>query len=232
MGFYEESIEAFRIILEKDPEYVPALKGISDSLIRQAQGFVAENLDLNAVDNCQEALNFLAKGSKIRPDLSCIWALMGEACTMLHVLPEEDFESFSIPKVFSEGKEKASKSDVLKLGTDCYINAMRINQQEEKESYSKEVLATSWYNLAFSYFVRSIKTDPETKKELISRSFLAIRNAIGLVQENPSHWNLLGVIAFYKDDMPLAQHAFIKSLGIKSDAMSWTNLGIIYQIIG
>jgi hypothetical protein len=45
-------------------------------------------------------------------------------------------------------------------------------------------------------------------------------------------WNLLGVVAFAGDNHALAQHAFIKSVTAENNSIAWTNLGILYLVLG
>ena len=63
---------------------------------------------------------------------------------------------------------------------------------------------------------------------LRDQCFAATRKALALKPRDPSLWNLLGVFAMHGQDLFLAQHAFIRSISIGTNAVAWTNLGILY----
>ena len=50
---------ALKEILDQDPTYVPALKVMAECLLSQAREYLNECIDKNALDNCQEAIEYL-----------------------------------------------------------------------------------------------------------------------------------------------------------------------------
>ena len=71
------------------PTYVPALKGLSESLLSSAAENLEAHLNLKSLDQTKEALVILVQAASIQPGLACLWKLMGEACTHLWQLPME-----------------------------------------------------------------------------------------------------------------------------------------------
>ena len=59
LGYFLESKTALKEILDQDPTYVPALKVMAECLLSQAREYLNECIDKNAVDNCQEAIEYL-----------------------------------------------------------------------------------------------------------------------------------------------------------------------------
>jgi Flp pilus assembly protein TadD len=68
--------------------------------------------------------------------------------------------------------------------------------------------------------------------EHLRKSESYARKSLSLDPTNHAVWNLLGVIAFEADNHRLAQHAFIKSVTTESNSTAWTNLGILYLVLG
>ena len=69
-------------------------------------------------------------------------------------------------------------------------------------------------------------------KQFLRKSESCIRKAISFEAGNSGFWNLLGLVAFSADDNGLAQHAFIKSVTLDNNPVAWTNLGILYLVLG
>ena len=69
-------------------------------------------------------------------------------------------------------------------------------------------------------------------EDLKDQCFHAIRKALALKPKDHTLWNILGVFALHHEDMPLAQHAFIRSITLLSNSVSWSNLGIMYFMQG
>ena len=74
-----------------------ALKGLAEALISQAAEHVEQNIDPNVVDNCREAVAALTSAASTRPEVTCLWRLMGDALTLMRPLPEEVVAPFPVP---------------------------------------------------------------------------------------------------------------------------------------
>jgi superkiller protein 3 len=106
---YEDALKVYEIILERDPTYVPALKGFTcvviwlskivfvfpfysakgETHLLQAEASLKEAFHGRVKVSCEAALVPLTKASARRPDLSCVWKLLGDACSMLYRLPSK-----------------------------------------------------------------------------------------------------------------------------------------------
>ena len=158
---------------------------------------------------------------------SCLWKLLGEALLTLHALPTE-VAMVKVPSsiVLNEAEDATttttlSKSQALKLSTKAFLRALQI----EPENVS------CWHDLALSFHYRLLELDKE-KTDLKDPCFHAIRKALALKPKDHALWNVLGVFAAHHQDMALAQHAFIRSITLLSNAVAWSNLGIMYFMQG
>ena len=79
--------------------------------------------------------------------------------------------------------------------------------------------------------MENCSTDP-VSSEYFRKSDSYVRKALKLEPANRSAWNLLGVISFATENFGLAQHAFIKSVQTENNSTAWTNLGILYLVLG
>lgn len=60
-GDYEESVSEFRIVLERNQDYLPSLKGHAEACLSLVKHFLSQNLNGRAGDLCQEAVNSLVR---------------------------------------------------------------------------------------------------------------------------------------------------------------------------
>lgn len=113
---------------------------------------------------------------------------------------------------------------LYELSARCYCRAIKI--------CSDDVLL--WYELALNYYLRAIRycsTQPEERIKFLKLAAETAKYTIKLLPTRWMNWNLLGVICATSDinNLPLAQHCFIKSLELnKKAAIAWTNLGVLY----
>ena len=233
LGKNDEAVGVFREILS-DPNsenYVPALKGLGESILSQAKEMAEAHVNKNVVDSCEEALVYLTKAAGLRPDIASLWKLMGEACTLIHTLPASIAIFKRVPGILiGKGDDFVTleKAEIIALGARCFLRSLKIHDSD----------AGVWHNLALNYQAQRETAkeggDPQKQRgdDLDSKAVLAVKKAIALDPKGHSHWNLLGVLAFKTEKYALAQHAFIKSTGAESNAMAWTNLGFLYLVLG
>ncbi|XP_053375489.1 tetratricopeptide repeat protein 37-like [Mercenaria mercenaria] len=215
LGTYTEAIEEYKLILEKSPNYVPALKGVGETYVLVAKSLLSKFFHGRARDTAQLAVLHLSRAATIRPDLSCLWKLIGDACTILHVLPAENFR-FEKPD-----KGVLTKLETLELGSRCYIRALKILPE----------CSSLWHDLGVNYIHQSQCSSEESASSLAERSVQALKKAIQLESTNHKHWNALGYVACLKvyNKPDLAQHCFIKSIQVESNnVIAWTNLAALY----
>ena len=71
---------------------MPALKALAEALTAQAQTYLDEYLDSNAIDSCQSAIRHLSvaivESVGQSRQLSCLWKLMSDSCLLIHDLPD------------------------------------------------------------------------------------------------------------------------------------------------
>ncbi|CAG5130134.1 unnamed protein product, partial [Candidula unifasciata] len=227
LGSQSEAIQEYKYILEMSHNYVPALKGIGESLIHLAKHNLNHCLDGLAKDKFEEALIYLTRAASQRPDLSCLWKLMGDAATVTYCLSAE---SFSIPsKLVDKGSQDHSmknvtKAELLQIGARCYSQAVKILQES----------GTLWHDLGVNLYYQSqltIYQEDTDRLTLLHRATQAVKQAVTLEPKDWKHWNVLGVIACssLEHKPALAQHCFIRSIECEaSNVVAWTNLGTLY----
>ncbi|XP_071101530.1 superkiller complex protein 3-like [Haliotis cracherodii] len=223
LGEYPEAVAEYKTILEKSHNYVPALKGLGETLLLLARQHLTTCLDGLARDKCQEALVYLTRAASQRADLSCLWKLMGDACTVLQPLAPETF-SLQLPAKLvqqsSQDMVSLGKMEVLQVGARCYGRALKSIPES----------ASLWHDLGVNYFHQS-ELSTSASVELSQKAIQALKKAISLDPNNFRHWNALGVVvcAKYCYKPELAQHCFIKSIEVESNnVVAWTNLGTLY----
>lgn len=168
--------------------------------------------------------------------------MLGDALTVLHVLPIKTLEkvNFSVPSILihdasCEADYKPVKSivEMLALGSRCYLRSLHLRKKADKEDMSEfndiHVQASLWFDLAFNFLVR---WQHDKEDRLLQTARHAVERAISFDSSNADFWNLLGIVCLHSDEFPLAQHAFIKAVRSNNNAAAWTNLGVMYHIIG
>ncbi|XP_012943920.1 tetratricopeptide repeat protein 37 isoform X2 [Aplysia californica] len=228
LGSLSEAVQEYKQVLGMSAHYVPVLKGLGESLIQLAKHNVGRCLDGLAQDYAEEALLYLTRAAAHRPDLSCLWKLMGEACTLTHCLASD---AFRIPaklvgkSASDSGLQTVNKQQLLEIGARCYSQAVKILPDQ----------SALWHDLGISLYRQSqvLVASGEVTLSLavLQRAKQAVRKALSLEPKDWRHWNILGVLACCKEDenLGLAQHCFIKSIGCESsNVVAWSNLGALY----
>ena len=109
---------------------------------------------------------FYIRGATLRPDLSCLWKLLGDACTVPHPLPAPLFPSLlRVPETLVPSQPEAGldKASILRLGARCYLRAAEVLARAGVAD--EGVSAGLWHNLAFNYLVQAMEIkDDEQKK--------------------------------------------------------------------
>lgn len=238
LGLFSESVPEYKLILEKEPYYVPALKGIGETLLLQAKSFLSRFLDCRVLDACEEAIFYLTRAAGQRPDLSCLWKLLGDACTLPYIVDRKNFRDIMIPCKLLQANNKdpekktgVTKSVLLELGSRCYGRALKIYPE----------CASLWHDLGINFLYQSRElrdrckdenqSDDSEVKVRIQKALDILKQAITLDPQNCKHWDALGIALCSKDcfNPKLAQHCFIKSIQVENNnAVAWTNLGALY----
>ncbi|XP_066567919.1 superkiller complex protein 3 [Amia ocellicauda] len=227
LGKCKEATNEYMQIIQRE-EYVPALKGLGECYLSMAQSAMKDYLDGRAMDFIEKAIKYLFRAVQCRPDLSCLWKLLGDVCTSIHSLAPARAQA-SVPGLLcghsSSPRETLPKADILRLGSRCYAQALKLMAD----------CANLWSDLGLNYYhqaqhLTAVHSESECA-ELFEKSLQCVKKAVMLDSRNYFYWNVLGVVAMSKgiENLALAQHSFIKSVNMDANnVVAWTNLGVLY----
>uniref|UniRef100_A0A671KQG0 Tetratricopeptide repeat protein 37-like n=1 Tax=Sinocyclocheilus anshuiensis TaxID=1608454 RepID=A0A671KQG0_9TELE len=228
LGRFKEAAAEYRQILEQE-DYVPALKGLGECLLALARSALDDYLDGRAVLIKSQSLFQHSRALKQRPDLSCLWKLLGDACTTSRTV------SPNRAKVLVPGAlcgmdpldqgHTLDQRQLLTLGERCFGHALKLMPEAP----------SLWCDLGLNYYhqsrLLSCLNPEEDQQPLLEKAIQCVKKAIMLDSANHTYWNALGVVSMAKgiENFALAQHCFIKSVKAESNnVVAWTNLGALY----
>ncbi|RMC17980.1 hypothetical protein DUI87_04854 [Hirundo rustica rustica] len=231
LGKYENAIATYQQILKKTENYVPALKGLGECYLMLARSALDNFFDRKAVDYIEQALAYFTRAVKHRPDVSCLWKLLGDTCTTVHVISPAKVNVQVLGSLLSKNttKETLKKNELLILGGRCYGRALKLMS-----------LPSIWCDLGINYYrqaehLTAVGSDVNEISELLEKSLQCLKKAVRLDSKNHLYWNALGVVASCSavGNYALAQHSFIKSVQAEQiNVVAWTNLGVLYLATG
>ncbi|KAJ8262999.1 hypothetical protein COCON_G00154560 [Conger conger] len=226
LGKFPEAVSEYMQIIARE-EYVPALKGLGECHLALAQGAVGDYLDGRAVDLLQLAVEFLFRALQLRPDLSCLWKVLGDVCTSVHAVSPSRARVL-VPGPLagtepSDQKHTLDQAQILKLGERCYGRALKLMSEAPN----------LWHDLGLNYYhqARRLIGQEEEREVCLEKALQCVKKAVKLDSTKHTYWNALGVVAMSTgiENFTLAQHSFIKSLGVDANnVVAWTNLGALY----
>ncbi|TRY85691.1 hypothetical protein DNTS_013421 [Danionella cerebrum] len=228
LGRFKEASAEYKQILEKE-DYVPALKGLGECLLALAKNALDDYLDGRAVDLIQSAIHYLFRAVKQRSDLSCLWKILGDACTASRTVSPSRAKVL-VPGALcglepSDQNHTLDQRQLLTLGERCFGHALKLLPEA----------ASLWCDLGLNYYhqsrLLSFYSPEEDPQALLEKAVQCVKKAIMLDSESHAYWNALGVVAMSKgiENLALAQHSFIKSIKVESNnVFAWTNLGVLY----
>ncbi|XP_054993205.1 SKI3 subunit of superkiller complex protein [Sorex araneus] len=227
LGKYKEAVAQYQLIIKKKEDYVPALKGLGECHLMMAKAALVDYLDGKAVDYIERALEYFTWALQHRADVSCLWKLIGDACTSLHAVSPAKVNVSVLGVLLGqkEGKQVLNKNELLHLGGRCYGRALKLMST-----------SNTWCDLGINYY-RQVQHLAESGSngndlnELLEKSLHCLKKAVRLDSSNHLYWNALGVVSCYSGikNYALAQHCFIKSIQSEQiNAVAWTNLGVLY----
>uniref|UniRef100_A0A673SPI0 Tetratricopeptide repeat domain 37 n=1 Tax=Suricata suricatta TaxID=37032 RepID=A0A673SPI0_SURSU len=227
LGKYKEAIAQYQLIIKKKEDYVPALKGLGECHLLMAKAALVDYLDGKAVDYIEKALEYFTWALRHRADVSCLWKLVGDACTSLHSVSSSKVNVNVLGVLLGqkEGKQVLTKNELLHLGGRCYGRALKLMST-----------SNTWCDLGINYYrqaqhLAETGNNKNDLEELLEKSLQCLKKAVRLDSKNHLYWNALGVVSCYSGigNYALAQHCFIKSIQSEQiNPVAWTNLGVLY----
>uniref|UniRef100_A0A4W4FXR7 Tetratricopeptide repeat domain 37 n=1 Tax=Electrophorus electricus TaxID=8005 RepID=A0A4W4FXR7_ELEEL len=220
LGRFSEAAGEYRQIIATE-EYVPALKGLGECLLALAKSAMEDYLDGRYL--------FRYHMFK-RPDLSCLWKLLGDACTSCSTV-SPNRASLLVPGPLCGAKQDQMliQEQLLHLGERCYARALKVMGEAPG----------LWCDLGLNYYHQSRlllgQPTEQVAQPLLQKALQCVKKAVMLDSGSHTHWNVLGVVAMAKgvENFALAQHSFIKSVKVEpNNAVAWTNLGTLYLTKG
>lgn len=222
LGHLPEAIGLYEHVLGMQAEFLPALFSAAEAWFTQAREYLSDSMLGAATEAIQTALAYSAKVLDISTVFSCVWKLIGDICTSVHVLTPELIAKIKIPVIPTVDEA----GGLLALGTEAYKRVIAAGQT-----------ASGWTDLAASYLYRLKTLAPQpgagdsaiTTAALGASALDAAKRAVSIDAADPSGWNVLGAVATFTHDLALAQHAYVKSLEAAPNvAQTWVNLGALY----
>ncbi|KAJ3604243.1 hypothetical protein NHX12_028984 [Muraenolepis orangiensis] len=229
LGLFKEAAAEYLQITARE-DYVPALKGLGECLLSLAKRLLEDYRDGSAIGLIQQAIKSLFRAVELRPDLSCLWKLLGDACTTVcTVSPNRARVLVPGPLAGLEPSTQShllNQAQTLKVGERCYGRALKL----------MPMAPSLWHDLGLNYhrqagLPRSAEVDDSTQALLLEKAQQCVKKAIMMDSSNHSYWIALGVIAMSEglENFALAQHSFIKSIQAEpNNVIAWTNLGTLY----
>lgn len=230
LGKFKEAVTEYLLITAKQ-DYVPALKGLGECQLSLAKSLMEDCRDGGAIDLIQQAIQNLFRAVQLRPDLSCLWKLLGDACTAVSTVSPNRAKVL-VPALLA-GLDANTESHMLnqvqtlKVGERCYAHALKLMPE----------VASLWYDLGLNYYHQATSVPCLTQKDQnspsmdIEKAQQCFKKAVMMDSRNHSFWNALGVVSMNKglENYALAQHCFIKSIQVEpNNVVAWTNLGSLY----
>uniref|UniRef100_A0A4W6GAK8 SKI3 subunit of superkiller complex n=1 Tax=Lates calcarifer TaxID=8187 RepID=A0A4W6GAK8_LATCA len=213
LGKFKEAVaEYLQITAQQD--YVPALKGLGECQLSLAKSLMEDCRDGGAIDLIQQAIQNLFKAVELRPDLSCLWKLLGDACTAVSTVSPNRAQNLN------------TERKVHVFVCRCYAHALKLMSEAP----------SLWYDLGLNYYRQAslpspTEGDQNSQSLVLEKAQQCLKKAIMMDSGNHSYWNALGVISMNKglENYALAQHCFIKSIQVEpNNVVAWTNLGTLY----
>ncbi|MEN2499664.1 MAG: Tetratricopeptide repeat protein 37, partial [Marteilia pararefringens] len=229
-GQLAEAIVFFESVLEKNPTYVPGLVDMAETYLLLMEKAVQSIDDVRSMMIFEKLLDCISRALYFRNDLALIWNILGLSFQYTKCI-SLDLLKVKIPQIIIEissdmiSREESTtnilyKETYLKLGSIFIAKAIAINPNN----------FVLWVNLALNLYkyAQMLNPDDKERSEILDQSAIAIQKALYLNNADYQLWNIFGAIAQAQSKNSLSQHCFIKSLLIKDNPQTLTNLGLLY----
>ncbi|XP_010587819.1 superkiller complex protein 3 isoform X2 [Loxodonta africana] len=218
LGKYKEAIAQYQLIIQKNEDYVPALKGLGECHLMMAKAALVDYLDGKAVDYVEKALEYFTWALQHRADVSCLWKLVGDACTSLYAVSPCKVKVNVVGVLLGqkEGKQVLKKNELLHLGGRCYGRALKLMST-----------SNTWCDLGINYYrqaqhLAETGSNMDDLKELLEKS---LHNAVA--------WTNLGVLYLANENIEQAHEAFKMAQSLDpSYLMCWIGQALIAETVG
>uniref|UniRef100_A0A8C7ZYA4 SKI3 subunit of superkiller complex n=1 Tax=Oryzias sinensis TaxID=183150 RepID=A0A8C7ZYA4_9TELE len=230
LGKFKEAAAEYLLITTKQ-DYVPALKGLGECQLSLAKSLMEDCRDGGAIDLIEKAIQNLFRAVQLRPDLSCLWKLLGDASTAVSIVSPNRAQVL-VPASLA-GLDSSSQANrlnqvqMLKVGERCYARALKLMPEAP----------SLWYDLGLNYYRQAAcqsaltEENQNSPSQDLEKAQQCLKKSIMMDSGNYSYWNTLGVVSMNKglENFALAQHCFIKSIQVEpNNVVAWTNLGTLY----
>uniref|UniRef100_A0A8C8DDS9 Tetratricopeptide repeat domain 37 n=1 Tax=Oncorhynchus tshawytscha TaxID=74940 RepID=A0A8C8DDS9_ONCTS len=207
--FKEAAAEYLQIIAQED--YVPALKGLGECLLSLARCLMEDYRDGGAIDLIQQAIQYLFRAVELRPDLSCLWKLLGDACTSVStVAPNRARVVVPGPLAGLQPPDQGhllNQGHTLRVGERCYGRALKLMPES----------SSLWYDLGLNYYHQACL--PPCLQEMEHNTVLLLLEKALQVQNSP------GRMEGWQDG---AEHSIVWGGRVRRDVFS-PILGVKHQ---
>lgn len=109
-----EAKNDFEEVLSIEKRYIPALKGLAETLLGLSKEYDVKQLLGRSRDNAQLAADHLTTAITENSSLSCIWKLLGDACYRISNLPDK----YCFMRVVSGLVKSESKDEFVTIERD------------------------------------------------------------------------------------------------------------------
>ncbi|EDW89451.1 tetratricopeptide repeat protein 37 [Drosophila yakuba] len=220
---YTESIEDFDTLLNRNPSYLPGLRGAAEAHIGIANSLKSQNLYGRSKEHLQLAVRHL-QSAFLQPEaqgMVWLWRLSASIFVQTAQFPHS-LANLDVAGNLAKREEPIaflSQKDLLQLAQRFYLCALKL----KKNTYL-------WYELSLASYYSAILI-PENARSHLETATKACKMAIKERSNRWQNWNLLGVINMHSEyeNLPLAQHCFIQAVELERKCYTaWTNLGVLY----
>ena len=218
LGYHQDAIADYSELLENNPDYLPALRGLGETQISLAYVNLQQFVDRNVLDCCQSSLSVLTRAALLQPGMAGTWRLLGEAASLVSALSEAAVTGVRVPSVLlrtmtgPEDTDLFDRAALLELSVRCYTKSLALEPRAPP----------TWHDLGLA----------QAAAGSLDTASVSLKRAISLDPRQAHFWNSLGLILTKQENWALAQHCYIKSLELDTTSMAWTNLGVVYISLG
>uniref|UniRef100_A0A3B3W316 SKI3 subunit of superkiller complex n=1 Tax=Poecilia latipinna TaxID=48699 RepID=A0A3B3W316_9TELE len=223
LGKFKEAVDEYLQITTQQ-DYVPALKGLGECQLSLAKSLMEDCRDGGAIDLIQQSIHNLFRAVQLRPDLSCLWKLLGDACTAVRVVAPSRAQVV-VPTLLSGFDSSAqdhtlNQAQTLKAGERCYAHALKLMPE----------VASLWCDLGLNYYHQATNsprpTDEHQNSLNLEKAQQCLKKAIQMESGNYSYWNALGLKSYIRWFYFIIFH--VTFLVFIQNVVAWTNLGTLY----